>query len=116
MAHPHKIVKCICGNVVSQCRCMVTDKFVEMVKTCEKCEAARLHVETEVEAKERLQKELGLEIINLNTTGIPVDQITKVILGWLVEARYKIEQLEKGEKSIANIVKQVEHKFKIKPN
>jgi hypothetical protein len=34
----HFMIKCKCGNIVSQCRCPYPDKAVEEVETCFKCQ------------------------------------------------------------------------------
>jgi len=39
-AHVHEIVKCSCGAIILQCRCMMLNKPVRIVKNgCEKCKA-----------------------------------------------------------------------------
>jgi hypothetical protein len=37
----HFIRKCLCGNILAQCRCMSPLKSVELVTTCPKCEGDR---------------------------------------------------------------------------
>lgn len=34
----HKIVKCVCGKVIAQCRCIQPAKFVE-IRICNDCKA-----------------------------------------------------------------------------
>jgi hypothetical protein len=37
-SHGHKIVKCSCGEIMLQCRCMMENKPVEVIQDgCEEC-------------------------------------------------------------------------------
>ena len=34
----HKIVKCVCGKIIAQCRCIKPAKFIE-IRICDECKA-----------------------------------------------------------------------------
>jgi cell fate (sporulation/competence/biofilm development) regulator YlbF (YheA/YmcA/DUF963 family) len=112
MSHGHKEIWCkTCKRKVGGCRCPELNKLIEWIEACDDCIAKQQHVETESEAKERISKQLGTEILNLQTQGAKPDEIAKIIFATLVDSRYKIEQYTKGSSSIENIVKEVQKRL-----
>lgn len=60
MSHGHEIIKCSCGKIIAQCRCMSKDKTVTIIeKGCEDCKNLTKPKEQELE-EQYLQEELSM--------------------------------------------------------
>ena len=88
--HDHYILKCSCGNIVSQCRCMAADKTIKVVDNgCQQCKAKIENPEVlgsavspgcmaEIEAIKELCKEL---LIGADKCGQEPHYIVQPFLG-----------------------------------
>ena len=52
----HKTVKCSCGKIIFQCRCMYKDKPVEVVKDgCEECKHKDSDIQLQAQGRQGIR-------------------------------------------------------------
>lgn len=97
----HRKVVCRCGNIVEQCRCMDMNKAITRLSSCEKCKPKTITLETPAQQRERIQIDLSNDIVIVgNQKKNDNQEIGLQVYRWLVDARIKIEDLQKEVKEL----------------